>query len=206
LDLTNTVVIMTAPLIPLEQIPEAWNNVIALVLGMAFGFVLEGSGFSSSRKIMGTFFGYDFVVLKVFFTAGITAMTGIIYLDYMGIMDASLLYINPYYVYAAIVGGLIMGAGFSIGGFCPGTSFTGAVIGKIDALVFSIGLFVGILLFSEVFGLFEGIFNSHFLGASKIYELIGMKESVFAALLIIVAVAMFFVATWVEKRVDKVNY
>lgn len=197
---------MTAPLIPLEQIPEAWNNVIALMLGMGFGFVLESSGFSSSRKIMGTFFGYDFVVLKVFFTAGITAMTGIIYLDYLGVLDASMLYINPYYVYAAIIGGLIMGAGFALGGFCPGTSFTGVAIGKLDALVFTIGLFAGIFLFSEAYVLFEGVFNGHFMGDSKIYDLIGMKESVFAALLIIVAVAMFFVATWVEKKVDKVNY
>ena len=106
---------MTAPLIPLEQIPEAWNNVIAVLLGMGFGFTLEASGFSSSRKIMGTFFGYDFVVLRVFFTAAITAMTGIIYFDYMGWMDASLLYINPYYVMSAIIGGIVMGLGFALG-------------------------------------------------------------------------------------------
>jgi uncharacterized protein len=197
---------MTAPLIPLEQIPEAWNNVIAVLLGMGFGFTLESSGFSSSRKIMGTFFGYDFVVLRVFFTAAITAMTGIIYFDYMGWMDASLLYINPYYVYSAILGGLIMGAGFSLGGFCPGTSFCGVAIGKLDALVFTAGLFLGIFLFSEMYGLFEGVYNSHFLGASKIYDLIGMKESVFAALLIFAALGMFFGAKWVENKVDKVNY
>jgi len=197
---------MTAPLFPLEQIPEAWNNVIAVLLGMGFGFTLESSGFSSSRKIMGTFFGYDFVVLRVFFTAAITAMVGIIYFDYMGWMDASLLYINPYYVYSAILGGLIMGFGFSLGGFCPGTSFCGVAIGKLDALVFSIGLFLGIFLFSEVYSLFEGIYNGHFMGASKIYDLIGMKESVFAALLIFAAIGMFFGAKWVESKVQKVNY
>ena len=197
---------MTAPLIPLQHIPEAWNNVIALLLGMGFGFSLESSGFSSSRKIMGTFFGYDFVVLKVFFTAAITAMAGIIYFDYMGWMDASLLYINPYYVYSAILGGLIMGLGFSLGGFCPGTSFCGAAIGKIDALLFTVGLFLGVFVFSEMYGLFEGIYNSHNLGASMIYDLIGMKESVFAALLIIAAIAMFAGASWVEKKVQKVNY
>ena len=87
---------MVGPLIPMGVIPEAWNNVIALLLGAGFGFTLEASGFSSSRKIMGTFFGYDFVVLRVFFTAAVTAMTGIIYFDYMGWMDASMLYINPY--------------------------------------------------------------------------------------------------------------
>ncbi len=197
---------MTAPLIPLQEIPEAWNNVIAVLLGMGFGFTLESSGFSSSRKIMGTFFGYDFVVLKVFFTAAITAMTGIIYFDYMGWMDASMLYINPYYVYSAILGGLIMGAGFSLGGFCPGTSFCGAAIGKLDALLFTLGLFLGVFVFSEMYGLFEGIYNSANLGGSKIYDLIGMKESVFAALMIIVAIAAFIGSSWVEKKVQKVNY
>lgn len=197
---------MTGPLFPLEQIPEAWNNVFALMLGMGFGFTLEASGFSSSRKIMGTFFGYDFVVLRVFFTAAITAMTGIIYFDYMGWMDASILYINPYYVYSAIIGGLVMGAGFSLGGFCPGTSFCGVAIGKIDAMVFSLGLFVGILLFSEMYGLFEGIYNSQFRGDVKIFEMLGMKETVFGGLLILAAIGMFFGASWVEKKVDKVNY
>ncbi len=197
---------MTAPLIPLQEIPEAWNNVLALLLGMGFGFTLESSGFSSSRKIMGTFFGYDFVVLKVFFTAAITAMTGIIYFDYMGWMDASLLFINPLYVYSAILGGLIMGAGFSLGGFCPGTGICGAAIGKIDGLVFTLGLFLGVFAFSEMFSLFEGIYYSTNLGDSKIYDLIGIKESVFAALLIIVAIGMFIGSSWVEKKVQKVNY
>lgn len=197
---------MIAPLIPLNVIPEAWNNVIALIIGMVFGFTLESSGFSSSRKIMGTFFGYDFVVLKVFFTAAITAMSGIIYLDYMGIMDSSLLYVNPYYVNAAIIGGLVMGIGFSLGGYCPGTSFTGIAIGKIDALFFSIGLFIGIFAFSEMYTLFEGVYNSEFRGGSMIYDLIGMKESIFAALLIFAAIFMFIAASFVEKKVKKVNY
>jgi hypothetical protein len=99
-----------------------------------------------------------------------------------------------------------MGLGFSLGGFCPGTSFTGLIIGKIDALVFTIGLFVGILLFSEMYPLFETIYNGHFLGNSKIYDLIGIKESVFAVLLILMAVSAFIAVTWIEKRVKKVEY
>ena len=52
------------PLIPMEIIPEQWNNVMALLLGLAIGVVMEGSGFSSSRKIVGLFYGYDFTVAK----------------------------------------------------------------------------------------------------------------------------------------------
>lgn len=197
---------MIGPLIPMGVIPETWNNVMALLLGVGFGFALEASGFSSSRKIMGTFFGYDFVVLRVFFTAAITAMTGIIYFDYMGWMDASLLYINPYYVSSAIVGGIIMGFGFALGGYCPGTSFCGVAIGKIDALVFVGGLLVGIFLFSEMYPLFDGIYNSGNLGDAKIYDLLGMRETVFGFLLIVAAVGMFYGAAFVEKKVKKVEY
>ncbi|MFA5974068.1 MAG: YeeE/YedE thiosulfate transporter family protein [Lentimicrobiaceae bacterium] len=197
---------MIGPLIPMGVIPETWNNVIALLLGVGFGFALEASGFSSSRRIMGTFFGYDFVVLRVFFTAAITAMTGIFYFDYMGWMDMSMLYINPYYVMSAIIGGIIMGAGFALGGFCPGTSFTGVAIGKIDAMVFSGGLFIGVFIFSELYPLFQGIYNSHNLGGAKIYDLLGMRETVFAFLLIVAAVAMFYGAAFVEKKVKKVEY
>jgi len=197
---------MTGPLIPMGVIPEAWNNVIALLLGMGFGFSLEASGFSSSRKIMGTFFGYDFVVLRVFFTAALTSMTGIIYFDYMGWMDASMLYINPYYVTSAIIGGVIMGLGFALGGFCPGTSFCGIAIGKIDAMLFTTGLFLGVFLFSELYPLFEGIYKSNNLGGAKIYDLIGMRETVFAFLLIVAAVGMFYGAAFVEKKVKNVEY
>jgi len=197
---------MTGPLIPMEMIPEAWNNVIAVLLGMGFGFVLEASGFSSSRKIMGTFFGYDFVVLRVFFTAGITAMSAIIYFDHMGWMDASMLYINPYYVTSAIVGGLIMGGGFALGGFCPGTSFCGAAIGKIDAIFFTGGLFLGIFLFSEFYPLLSSMYNSENLGGIKMYEMLGMKRNLFAFLLIIAAVGMFYAARFVENKVKKVEY
>lgn len=197
---------MVGPLIPLGVIPESWNNLLALLLGIGFGFALEASGFSSSRKIMGTFFGYDFVVLRVFFTAAVTAMTGIIYFDYMGWMDSSLLYINPYYIMSAIVGGIIMGFGFALGGYCPGTSFCGIAIGKIDAMVFVGGLLIGIFIFSELYPLFEGMYNSGNLGGAKIYDLLGMRETVFAFLLIVAAVGMFYGAAYVEKKVKKVEY
>ena len=59
------------PLIPNGFIPYEWNIIIAVLIGLAFGFILEASGFSSSRKLVGVFYGYDFAVLKVFFTAAL---------------------------------------------------------------------------------------------------------------------------------------
>ncbi len=194
------------PLIPNEIIDPAWNNVLAVLLGMAFGFVLEASGFSSSRKIMGTFFGYDFVVLRVFFTAAITAMVGIFYFDYLGILDFSMLYIHPTYLTSAIIGGIVMGLGFSFGGYCPGTSYCAVAIGKIDALVFSIGLFFGIFVFSEVYPLIENMYINQSLGPVKVFESIGISGELFIFLLIIAAVAIFAVTSYLQQRVKKVEY
>ena len=105
-----------------------------------------------------------------------------------------------------IIGGIIMGLGFALGGFCPGTSFSAAAIGKIDAMVFSVGLFIGIFIFSEIYPVFEGFYNSGNMGGAKIYDLLGMRESVFAFLLIVAAVGMFYGAAFVEKKVKKVEY
>ena len=197
---------MVGPLIPMGVIPQAWDNVFAVLLGMGFGFTLEASGFSSSRKIIGTFFGYDFVVLKVFFTAAITAMLGLLYFSYLGWIDFSMLYIQPTFITSAIVGGIIMGIGFSMGGYCPGTSFCAVAIGKLDALIFTVGMLIGVFLFSEAFPLFEKMYNSGNLGGKLVNDSLGISKGLFAFLLVVMAVGMFYVATLVERKVNKVEY
>jgi len=100
------------PLIPNGIIPAEWDSIIALLIGLVFGFVLEASGFSSSRKLAGVFYGYDFAVLKVFFTAALVALIGLYYIDYLGYADINLMYVHPTYLWGAIIGGAIMGVGF----------------------------------------------------------------------------------------------
>jgi uncharacterized protein len=194
------------PLIPNHIIPADWNNAIALLIGICFGFVLEASGFSSSRKIMGTFFGYDFVVLRVFFTAAITSMIGILYLDYFGWVNFDQLYVHPTYLASAIIGGVIMGAGFALGGYCPGTSYSAIAIGKLDALVYSIGLFLGIYLFTFVYPLIETLYNSGFMGYVTAPEVLGINSNLFVFFVVLAALGMFVAATIVQRKVKKVDY
>jgi hypothetical protein len=194
------------PLIPLNIIDPSWNNVIALIVGIAFGFILESSGFSSSRKLAGVFYGYDFVVLKVFFTAAITAAVGLYYFAYMGWVDMSFVYINPTYVSSAIVGGVIMGLGFIMGGYCPGTSYCAAAIGKIDAIVFSTAMLVGILIFSEFYPLLESFYNANFLGNITVFETLGMTAGWFLLILIVIALGAFYVTSIIQEKVKKVDY
>ena len=126
------------PLVP-DIISNNLNFIVALVIGILFGVILEQAGFSTSKKLVGLFYGYDFTVLRVFFTAGIVSMIGIMGLEHYGLIDINLVYINPTFLWSAIIGGLIMGLGFVVGGFCPGTSVCAAAIGKIDAMIFIVG-------------------------------------------------------------------
>lgn len=194
---------MTGPLITQNIIDPSWNNVVAVLVGIAFGFVLESSGFSSSRKLAGVFYGYDFVVLKVFFTAATTAAIGLLLFGYLEWIDLDLIYINPTFMQSAIIGGVIMGLGFIMGGYCPGTSFCGAAIGKIDAMVFTGGMFLGIIMFSEAFPLYSNLYTDGSMGSVLVYEYLGIPAGLFVFLMAAAAIFSFFVAGIVEKRINQ---
>jgi rhodanese-related sulfurtransferase/uncharacterized membrane protein YedE/YeeE len=192
------------PLIPMGSVNPDLNLFFAFVIGLGFGYVLEQAGFSSSRKLAGVFYGYDFVVLKVFFTAAVTAMIGLLLFSYLGWIDYSMLYINPTFLWSAIAGGVIMGFGFILGGFCPGTSMVGAVIGKIDAIVFVAGMFIGIFLFGRFFVLFQPIYTGSFLGNIFVFDSLGISRGMFAFILIAVALTAFWITQKIEDNINKV--
>ena len=189
------------PFVP-ELISDQLNLIVALLIGIAFGFVLEQAGFSSSRRLAGVFYGYDFTVLRVFFTAAVTAMSGILLLAYFGYLDLQSIYVNPTWLMPAIVGGIIMGFGFIIGGYCPGTSVCAAAIGKIDAMFFVGGGLLGVFAFGELYPLYHTFYESTALGAIKVFDSLGISQGLFAFILIVTAVGAFAVTTLIEKRVD----
>jgi rhodanese-related sulfurtransferase len=190
------------PLVPFI-ISEEFSLVIAFFLGIAFGFILEQAGFSSTKKLVGLFYGYDFTVLRVFFTAGITAMAGVLLMGHYGLLDLNVIYVNPTFLKSALIGGVIMGAGFIIGGFCPGTSVCALAIGKLDALAFVFGAILGVWGFIESFPLVENIYNANNMGMVRISDYLGMSNVAFGFLLSFIAVGAF-VATWfIENKVNK---
>jgi rhodanese-related sulfurtransferase len=189
------------PLVP-YIIGDEFNLVIALIVGIGFGFILEQAGFSSTKKLVGLFYGYDFTVLKVFFTAGVTAMIGVLVFGHIGILDLSMIYINPTFLYSALVGGGIMGAGFIIGGFCPGTSVCAAAIGKIDGMAFVFGSFIGIFAFAQAYPLIENLYLAEAWGPVLINEHLGLSKILFGLILAGVAFFAFYVTGIIEDRVN----
>ena len=188
------------PITTNPNFPELLSLLIAFLIGIGFGFALERAGFSSSRKLAGMFYGYDTTVIKVFFTAAIVALIGSQFISYLGLLDLSKVYVNEFYTGASIIGGIIMGAGFVMGGFCPGTGLSAVSIGKIDAMFFLGGGFLGAFLFAESWPLINGLANSGNKGPLRINEIMGISPAVFTLLIIIVAVGMFWLSELAEKR------
>lgn len=191
------------PLVP-DLISNNLNFIVALIIGILFGVILEQAGFSTSKKLVGLFYGYDFTVLRVFFTAGIVAMIGVMGLEHFSLVDINLVYVNPTFLWSGIVGGLIMGLGFVVGGFCPGTSVCAAAIGKIDAMIFIVGAFLGVLVFAEGYPLFEGLYKTSNLGSPRFFETLNMSQNIFAFIMVVFALAAFWFASIVENKVNGV--
>ena len=189
------------PLVP-EIISSEFNLIIAFLIGIGFGFALEQAGFSSTRKLVGLFYGYDFTVLKVFFTAGVTAMVGVLILSHFGFLDLRFIYINPTFLRSALVGGAIMGLGFILGGFCPGTSICAASVGKIDAWAFIGGSVIGVLVFTELFPYFESFYFADNMGALTMDAFLNITKETFAFIMIIVAISAFYFTSIIEKKVN----
>ena len=115
------------------------SYLIYLAIGFGFGFILESAGFGDARRLAAQFYFRELRVLKVMFTAIVVAMTLIFWSTALGLLDYNEVWVNPTYLWPGIVGGLIMGAGFIIGGYCPGTSLVSVVTLKLDGMFFFLG-------------------------------------------------------------------
>ncbi len=122
---------------------------IALALGVGFGFCLERAGFGSARKLTAVFYLWDMAVVKVMFTAIVTAMLGLFALSALGVMNLGEIYLEPTNLAAQGIGGLVFGAGFIIGGYCPGTSIAAIATGRKDAMTFALGMLAGVWSYAQ---------------------------------------------------------
>lgn len=106
---------MSAPYFPTFSLTT--YLAVAVLLGFFFGFFLERAGFSSAHKLTAQFYFKDFSVLKVMFSAIVVAMLGIAYFSLVGWLDMSQVFVPPTYIWPQLVGGLLLGAGFIVGGY-----------------------------------------------------------------------------------------
>lgn len=137
------------PLVSHMEFSVGLDLALAVVLGLGFGFCLERAGFGSARRLTAVFYLFDMSVVKVMFTAIVTAMVGLFVLSAIGLLDLGGLYLEPTSYAAQLIGGLVFGAGFIIGGYCPGTSIAAMATGKKDGAAFALGMLAGVFAYAE---------------------------------------------------------
>jgi hypothetical protein len=191
---------MNLPLYPYEMISQMINLLLGLTIGVGFGFVLESGGLGDARKLVGQFLLKDMAVFKVMFTAIVTAMLGLFFLSWGGWINLELIEISDSYLAPQLVGGLILGAGFAIAGYCPGTTVVGMASGKIDALYCFVGLFIGSIIFSTSFTLIESFYSSTHLADDHLADVLSIQASTLVFLVILVAIGGFALSEKLETR------
>lgn len=172
-----------------------------LILGAGFGWVLERAGFGSPCKLTAQFRLTDWSVFKVMFTAIVFAAVGLMILEGVGIVQGDELFIPPAFLGAAALGGALVGAGFAIGGYCPGTSLVGFVSGRLDAALFLIGLIFGTWGFAWAFPKIEFLTSlGELSSANTLPELIHVSPLYVNAALILMAIGVFLMGSWMERK------
>jgi hypothetical protein len=180
---------------------SAGGPLMAVLLGFGFGFVLERAGFGSGCKLTAQFRLTDWSVFKVMFSAIVFTAVGIYVLEQLGVMQAEAVYVPIPYLWAIAVGGALIGAGFAVGGYCPGTSAVGVMTGRIDAIVFFAGLLVGTYLFAALFPQLDALTTAgEFTKGDRLPEALGVPEWLVLAVLVAAAIGVFFLGGWFERR------
>ena len=176
--------------------------VSGLVSGILFGFVMENAGFGSPLKLSAQFRLTDWTVFKVMFTAIVVAAFGLWLLRVVGFLKPDIVFVPQALMIASAVGGALVGSGFAIGGYCPGTSVVGASSGRLDAMVFIVGLMVGTAVFSWSYG--PAIRSMMAMGAimegDTFTDVYGISEPILLAILAAFLVVVFYGGAWFERR------
>jgi uncharacterized membrane protein YedE/YeeE len=167
--------------------PEA--RVAALALGLLFGAWLERAGFGSSRKLTAIFYFRDFAVLQVLFTAVATASVAIFSLEGLGFVEPATWFAPATRPQPQLVGGALFGAGFVIGGFCPGTATVGLAAGRLDALAFLAGAGTGGVLLLGLPPVSRFLDRNPGLPSCSLAEAVGMPSLLLALGLLLAALA-----------------
>lgn len=134
--------------------------ILAIIIGGAFGFVLDRVGAANPNYIINMLRLSNLHLMKTILLAiGVAAVlmfTGLL----TGIIDPGHLSVKAAYI-GVFVGGILLGTGFAIAGYCPGTAISALATGRKDAFFFILG---GLLGAAAYMGTYSWIKSTGLLG------------------------------------------
>ena len=178
--------------------PEA-NIFFAVVMGFAFGFVLERTGFTRAQNIADTFYFRNLAVPKIMGVTTITVTTWFIIFSLLGWIDIDALFTPGTYVWPYFFGGLLFGLGMVMSGYCPGTAVAGLGSGKSDALVFILGLLAGAFVYIYLYDFVADFANSTKFGVVKLHDIFGGNNYTSYILTVILEVGIIGFLMYLQK-------
>jgi hypothetical protein len=194
---------MELPLYMKDAFGHQVGLVLGVTIGFGFGFVLERSGFGRGNLLAAQFYFTDMRVLKVMFTSIVTALLGITILSGVGVLDVSAIAIPTTYIWPHLFGGLLLGMGFIVSGYCPGTGVVAMASGKLDGLFAIFGVMLGAILFGFSWPLVEGFYQSGDLGVLRFPELLGINAAWLALGVTAMAIGAFIGSEKLERMFSK---
>lgn len=128
---------------------ERKKLLVAILGGLAFGFLLQEGGVAKYNVLVGQLLLQDFTVVKIMLTGIVVGMVGIFTLNRFAKVN---LHLQPTRLGAQAIGGLVFGAGFALIAYCPGTGAAALGQGSWDVVFGMAGLIAGSYLYAELSG------------------------------------------------------
>jgi uncharacterized membrane protein YedE/YeeE len=192
-----------APFYEFGRFGDTASLLVAVLLGIAFGWFLERGGMGNARKLSGQFYFTDLSVLKLMFSAIVTAMLGLFWLSWAGLLDLSRVYVPETFIAPQLVGGLVFGVGFVVGGLCPGTSCVAAATGRKDGLALIAGMLAGVFVFGEAFPMIGPFAASTPRSSWTLPDALGLSYGTVVGIIVAAALGAFAGAEWLERRAER---
>ena len=151
-------------------------DMLGFLIGGLFGAALFMGGLAEPDKIIGTLRLKDFHAMRTIAVFVLVGMLGTWFLDMAGVANFS---VKPSAILAVLIGGALLGIGFGLTGYCPGTGLACAAAGRIDAVVTVLGMFLGALVFILIYpGIVEPIDAIANRGKVTLSEVTGISKTV----------------------------
>ena len=135
------------------NIDDPRNLAYGLLVGLVFGFLLQRGGVTRYRVILGQFLLARHIMLRVMLTAIVVGSAGIWTMHQFWGVE---LHVKGATLLANILGGLGLGVGMALLGYCPGTGVGAIAEGSRHAIFGVLGMLAGAAMYAEVYPWIKG--------------------------------------------------